>query len=75
MLILHVPPPVVLSRERFTAALFRVRAASNCAMVLARLVVFVVDVAVQMRLGAEALVASRALVWPLVVALVVAVMG
>lgn len=72
MLVLHVPPPVVLARERLTAALLRVRAARHRAVVLARLVVLVVDVPVQVRLGAEALFALRAFVRPLVVAFVVA---
>lgn len=57
VLILHVPPPVVLPRERFAAALLRVGAPGHCAVVLARFVVLVVDVPVQVRLGAESFVA------------------
>ena len=73
VLVLHVAAPVVLAGKRL-AALTRPGAASFGAVILARLVVLVVDVAVQMRLGAEAPVAvgMRALMRPFVVALVVA---
>lgn len=72
MLVLHVAAPVVLARERLAAALFGVCAPGHGAVVLARLVVLVVDVPVQVRFGAEALVAERTLMGPLVVAFVVA---
>ena len=76
MLILDMPPPVILAWKAL-AALLRVRAPILGAVVLARLHVLVVDVPVQMRLGAEALPApvERALVRTLVVAFVVAAEG
>lgn len=75
MLVDHVPPPVVLPGEG-AAALSRPRAFGNSAVELASLLMLVVDVAVQMCLGAEphAAVGVGALVWPLMVPLVVAMM-
>lgn len=72
MLVDHVPPPVVLSRERL-AALLGVGALVLRAVKLARLVVLVVDVTVQMRLGAKPHGAAwvDTLMWAVVVALVV----
>lgn len=73
MLILDMPPPVILTREALSA-LLGIRAPILGAVVLARLHMLVVDVPVEMRLGAEALPAAveRALVRTLVVPLVVA---
>lgn len=75
MLVLHVPAPIVFAREGLTAALLSVSAPAHSAVVLARLVVLVVYVPVQMGFGAEALVALSAFVRALVVALMVAERG
>lgn len=74
MLVLHMPPPVILPRERL-AALPGVRAVLLRAVVLPRLVVLVIDVAIQVGLGAEPHVAAwmealmRSLMVPFVVAI------
>lgn len=72
MLVNHVSPPVILARKRLASHL-GVRAAGLQTVELAQLVVLVVDVSLQVRLGAELLVAALVgtLVWPLVVASVV----
>ena len=71
MLVHHVPPPVILPRERL-ATLSGPRAIRLSTVVLARLVVLVVDVAIQMGLGAKPHGAAGvdALVWPIMVPLV-----
>src|SRR5262245_30948646 len=76
VLLHHMPPPVVLSREGL-APLARIRAGRLDTMVLAGLVVLVVDVAVQMRLSAKLLVAPGmdAFVRALMVSLMVTVAG
>jgi hypothetical protein len=73
VLVDHVPAPVVLARERL-ATQHGIRAALFCAVVLAAFAVLVVDVTVEMCSGAEAFAAAGdcALVWPLMVAFVVA---
>ena len=63
MFVDHVPPPIVLSGKAL-APCPRVRARLFEAVELARLLMFVVDVAVEMCLGPEALVAVR--MWTLV---------
>ena len=74
VLVLHVSAPVVLAGERL-AALARPGTPGLGTVVLARLVVLVVDVPVQMGFGAEApvTVGVGALVWSLMVPLVMAV--
>jgi Na+/H+-translocating membrane pyrophosphatase len=69
----HMPPPVVLSRERF-AALLRISTCRLRAMILPCLVVLVIDMAIEMRLGAKSLATAlmRTLMWSLVIPLVVA---
>lgn len=62
----HVPSPVIFPRE--SLASFEVSAAWIGAVIRLRLQMFVVDMAVEMRLGAESLVA------PVVRAVVLAVM-
>lgn len=73
MLVLHVSPPIVFPRERLSTALFRVGTAWNGTVVFPRLIVFVVDMPVQVRLGTESFVALRALMGSFVVTLVVTV--
>ena len=74
MLVEHVPPPVILAREALTAAP-RVGASRLQAVILASLLVLIVYVPVEVRLGAELLAAivMGALVWAFMVALVMAV--
>lgn len=71
MLIRHMPPPVVLPRERL-AALSGIGTAGNCAVVLLRLEMLIIDVAIQMSLCSKTLVTLGTLVWPLMVSLVMA---
>ena len=76
VLVDHVPPPVVFPGER-AAALSRPRALGHRAVELASLLMLVVDVTVQMGLGAEPHGAARvgALVWSFVVAFVMAIVS
>ena len=71
MLVLHVPAPIVLARDRLTPNL-GVGAGRLGAMILSGLHMLVVDVTVQMSLGAELATTAvvRTLVWSLVVPLV-----
>lgn len=73
VLVLHVPPPIILTREGLAAALLRVRTAANRAVVLSCFVVLIIDVPVQMCFGTKSLVTLRALMRALVIALVVTV--
>ena len=66
-----MPPPVVLPRERL-AALSGIGTAGNCAVVLLRLEMLIIDVAIQMSLCSKTLVTLGTLVWPLMVSLVMA---
>lgn len=72
MLVHHVPSPVIFPGERL-AALPRIGALMLCAVKLPSLLVLVVDVAIQMRLGAKLHSATRvyALMWSVMVAFVV----
>lgn len=74
MLVEHVPPPVILAREALAAAP-RVGASWLQAVILASLLVLIVDVPVEVRLGAElfAAVSMGALVRAFMVALVMTV--
>lgn len=71
VLVLHVAAPVVFARKRLAAALLSIRAATDCAVILARLVVLVVYVPIQVRFGAKAPVTLWALMRAFVVASVV----
>jgi hypothetical protein len=73
VLVLHMPPPIILSRERLSA-LARVRTLSHHAVVLPLLVVLVVDMPFEVRLRPEPFIAPLvvAFVGSLVVAAVVA---
>ena len=70
----HMSSPVVFPWEGLSA-LPRIWAARLGTVVLSRLVVLVVDVAVQVCFGAESLATSRsfALMWPFVIPLMVAI--
>jgi len=72
MLVHHVPSPVIFPGKRL-AALPRIGALMFCAVELPSLLVLVVDVAIQMRLGAKPHGATRVytLMWSVMVAFVV----
>lgn len=72
MLVHHVSSPVIFPGERL-AALSRIGALMLCAMKLSSLLVLVVYVTIQMRLGAKPHGATRvyALMWSVMVAFVV----
>lgn len=69
--ILHVSPPVVLSRKTFPSR-FRVWAALYCAMIFALGEVFIVDVTIEVCLGSKPHITTEfwTLMWPLMISLV-----